>query len=52
MSYIFEVILQGTAKDLFHHAFANHMEKGGYSLTHLGGGGRSCCYHRFVCWRT
>ena len=40
MSYIFEVILQGTAKDLFHHAFANHMENGGYSLTHLGGGGQ------------
>ena len=40
MSYIFEVILQGTVKDLFHHAFANHMENGGYSLTHLGGGGQ------------
>lgn len=40
MSYMFDVILQGTAKDLFHHAFASHMENRGYSLTHLGGGGQ------------
>ncbi len=40
MEYSFEVTLQGTAKDLFHQAFASHLETRGYIQTALGGVGQ------------
>ena len=40
MDYDFEVTLENRAKNLFHQAFAKHLEGLGYGQTVLGGGGQ------------
>ena len=40
MDYDFEVTLENRAKNLFHQAFAKHLEGLGYRQTVLGGGGQ------------